>query len=34
MQRLSIILARDNVGVMGSRILALPPATVDHDIDL
>ena len=34
MQRLSIILARDNVGVMGSRIPALPPATVDHDIDL
>ena len=27
MQRLSIIL-------MGSRIPALPPATVDHDIDL
>ena len=34
MQRLSIILARDNVGVMGSRIPALPPATVDHEIDL
>ena len=34
MQRLSIILARDNVGVMGSRIPALPPATVDHDINL
>ena len=33
-QRLSIILTRDNVAMMGSRIPALPPATIDRDIDL
>ena len=30
-QRLSIILTRDNVALMGSRIPALPPATIDRN---
>ena len=33
-QRLSVILTRDNVAMLGSRVPAQPPATIDCDIDM
>ena len=32
-QRLSVLLTRDNVAMLGSRAPTLPPASVDGDID-
>ena len=32
-QRLSILLTRDNVAMLGSRALDIPPSTVDGDVD-
>ena len=32
-QRLSILLTRDNLAMMGSRAPTIPPAEVDDDID-
>ena len=32
-QRLSILLTRDNVAMIGSRAPTIPPAEVDDDID-
>ena len=32
-QRISVLLTRDNVAMLGSRIPTLPPATVDGDQD-
>ena len=33
-QRLSIILSRDNVAMLGSRVPAQPSAAIDCDIDM
>ena len=33
-QRLSVILTRDSVAMLGSRVPASPPATIDCDIDM
>ena len=33
-QRLSVILTRDNVALLGSRVPPQPPATMDCDIDM
>ena len=32
-QRLSVLLTRDNVSMLGSRTPTLPPATIDGEID-
>ena len=32
-QRLSVLLTRDNVAMLGSRAPTLPPATIDGDIE-
>ena len=32
-QRLSVLLTRDNMAMLGSRIPTLPPATIDGDFD-
>ena len=32
-QRLSVLLTRDNVAMVGSRAPTLPPATIDGDIE-
>ena len=31
-QRLSVLLTRDNMAMLGSRIPTLPPATIDGDV--
>ena len=33
-QRLSVILTRDNLAMLGSRVPTQPPATIDCNIDM